>query len=154
MNATNTVIVAAIALIVLPTVSEARAATQQVEEQGRLVSEDRTLNTSPLVLEYKLGTHVEAVARKYGQLDTFAKACNLPEYWNFEESSLVDLIGDNLTDSTIGIARRSYAEGQKLKTPPCDQSANFLGLLIEQVERHQKIILETSEKISQAGKQE
>jgi hypothetical protein len=147
-------IIAATALIVLPTVSEAQTTAQQVEEQGRIVRENLTVNPSPLVLEYKLGTHVEAVARKYGQLDKVVKGCDYPEYWNFEESALVDLIGDNLTESTIGIARRSYVEGQKFKTPPCGQSTAFVGLLVEQVERHRKIILETSEKITQAEKRD
>lgn len=144
-------IIAATALIVIPTVSEAQTETQQVEEYGRIVRENLTVNTRPLVLEYKLGTHVEAVARKYGRLDKVVKGCDYPEYWSFEESSLVDLIGDNLTESTIGTAQRSYAEGQKLGPPPCDQSEAFISRMVEQVERHRKIIRETSEKIAQAN---
>jgi len=145
------------------TASGAQTSLEQIAEQERIVQGNLTPHegtvpqfrspgtTSPLVLEYKLGTHVEAVARKYGQLDRIAKACGYPEYWNFEEASLADLIGDNLTTTTVGIVKRSYAEGQKLDTPPCDQSEAFISRMVEQVERHRKIIRETSEKITQAG---
>jgi len=162
----KTIYAAIIALTTLglsPVASGAQTAVEQISEQdgivqGNLEPHEGTVpqfrspgTTSPLVLEYKLGTHVEAVARKYGQLDRIAKACGYPEYWNFEEASLADLIGDNLTTTTVGIVKRSYVEGQNLKTPPCDQSEAFINRMVEQVNRHRKIILETSEKIAQVN---
>lgn len=94
---------------------------------------------SRLALEYRLGTHVEALARKYGQLDQAGKRCNIEGAY-FEEDSLADVLGNALPDSSVGIAKRAYAEGQTLDTPPCDQIDKFMSRLLGQVERHKKAI--------------
>jgi hypothetical protein len=104
---------------------------------------------SPIALEYKLGTHVEAIARKYGQLDQAVKRCRIEGSY-YGEDSLADLVGDNLTTETVRIAKLSYREGQRLDTPPCDQIKKFMSKTLEQVERHREVIVETSNALSWA----
>jgi hypothetical protein len=122
----------------------ARQASQMKEMQGAakaLADGFPVISGKPnrLALEYRLGTHVEALARKYGQLDQAGKRCNIEGSY-FEEDSLADVLGNAIPDSSVGIAKRAYAEGQVLDTPPCDQIHTFMNRLLEQVERHKKVI--------------
>ena len=129
----------------LPKVDAATIAEQVAQMQGAAKAlADEGFPAVPgkpnrLALEYRLGTHVEALARKYGQLDQAGKRCNVEGSY-FEEDSLADVLGNALPDSSVGIAKRAYADGQVLDTPPCDQIDKFMNRLLEQVDRHKSVI--------------
>lgn len=97
--------------------------------------------SDPLVLEYRIGTHVEAMALKFGQLDQAEKRCKVGR-GDFEEHSLSDSLGDNLPPSAVPLVKRSYDEGKSLSVPSCAKVPEFISLVQQQIDRHKAVILQ------------
>lgn len=105
------------------------------------------LKPEPMVLEYRLGTHVEAMARKWGWLSGFSSVCNV-EGVSFDESALGDMVGEYLDSASLPILKNAYQRGAMTKKfPPCDQSQKFIARTSDQIERHQSVIAELREEI-------
>lgn len=98
---------------------------------------------NPMVLEYKIKTHVEALARKYGYLNRIVKECNVHGSY-FEESALSDALGENLSTAMIDAAKQSYREGMERPLPPCISATSEMNSIMPSLNRHKEIIGGTS----------
>lgn len=93
----------------------------------------------PMVIEYKLLSHLESLARKSAQIDRLTKECNVAGNY-FEEADMLDRVADSLPASAVAISKRSYREGSQVKTGGCSNVTDRLNELLGHVARHEQVI--------------
>lgn len=101
-----------------------------------------------LAIEYRIETHVKAMARKLGKLNRIFVWCGNNLY---QEDALADLLSNNLqgnlTDDLLIKAKGEYEKARPDRTPNCGNRA-VIDTLAAEISRHEDVIFNASTELT------